>query len=53
MQNKAKQDVSNTFIIITLYIVLPQYSFDTDFSKEAYTGNLVKIASELIVLEPI
>jgi hypothetical protein len=32
--------------------VLPQYSFHTNLSKEVFAENLVKIASELSVLEP-
>ena len=32
---------------------LPQYRLHTDFSKEAYAGNLAKIASELSVIQPI
>jgi hypothetical protein len=33
--------------------VLPQYSFHINLSKEVYAENLVKIASELSILEPI
>ena len=32
---------------------LPQYRLHTDLSKEAYTENLAKIASELNFLETI
>ena len=35
------------------FFMLPQYSLHTDQSKEAYAENLVKIASELSILEPI